>query len=150
PWCEPCNMLGPILEKVVKERDGELLLAKLNIDRSPDLAAKYGIEAIPAVIAFRDGKPALDFVGMLPEDQLRAFVSQLIPSEADPLARKAVALEKERPAEAETLYRQALKLNDHHEAALVGLARLLVARASENEAVELLTRVNPGGEHTAE
>ena len=57
PWCGPCRMLGPILEKLVDERGGDILLAKVDIDQAQDLAARYGIDAIPAVIAFRDGKP---------------------------------------------------------------------------------------------
>jgi putative thioredoxin len=150
PWCQPCCLLGPVLERLVNERAGEVLLAKLNIDQSPDLAAKYGIQAIPAVIAFRDGKPVLDFVGLLPEDQLRAFVERLVPSEADRLARQAVALEEKRPAEAEVLYRQALGLDDHNQAALIGLARVLLAKGNENEASELVARVSPGGEQAAE
>lgn len=150
PWCGPCRTLGPILEKVVSEREGQVLLAKVDIDRAQDLAAQFGISAIPAVIAFRNGEPVLDFVGLLPEAQLRAFVDRLIPSEADRLARQAAPLEEKRSNEAEALYRQALKLDDHHDAALVGLARLLLAKGNETEAAELLGRVSPGGEHAAE
>jgi putative thioredoxin len=150
PWCGPCRMLGPILEKLVEERKGEVLLAKVDIDHSQDLAAQYGIEAIPAVIAFRDGKPVLDFVGVLPEEQLRAFLDRLIPSEADRLARRAASLEDKQPDEATALYRQALKRDDHNQAALVGLARVLLAKGKENEAAELVARINPGGEHAAE
>jgi len=150
PWCGPCLMLGPVLERLVDERKGEVLLAKVDIDRSQDLAAQFGISAIPAVIAFRNGKPILDFVGVLPEDQLRAFLDRLVPSEADRLAQRAAPLEAIKPAEAESLYRQALKLDDHNEAALAGLARLLLAKGAEDEATELVARINPGGEQAAE
>jgi len=150
PWCGPCRLLGPTLERLVEERNGEILLAKIDIDRSQDLAAQFGINAIPAVIAFRNGKPILDFVGVLPEDQLRAFVDRLVPSEADRFAQQAAPLEDKKPAEAEALYRQALTLDDHNEAALAGLARLLLAKGAEDEAAELLARINPGGEQAAE
>ena len=150
PWCGPCRLLGPVLERLVEERRGEVLLARVDIDGAPDVAAQYGIQAIPAVIAFRGGKPILDFVGVLPDEQLRAFLDRLIPSEADHLARRAASLEANRPAEATALYRQALKQDDHNEAAVVGLARMLVAAGNENEAAELLDRINPGGEHAAE
>jgi putative thioredoxin len=150
PWCGPCRLLGPVLEKLVEERRGEVLLAKVDIDRAQRLAAHYGIDAIPAVIAFRDGKPLLNFVGVLPEEQLTAFLDRLIPSEADRLAQQAAPLEEKRPAEAEALYRQALKKDDRHQAALVGLARVLLAKGSENEAAELLARASPGGEYAAE
>src|SRR5207248_3333566 len=74
PWCGPCRMLGPALERAVGERKGEVVLAKVNIDEAPDLAARYGVEAVPAVQAFRDGRPVLGFVGLLPEAQLRDFL----------------------------------------------------------------------------
>src|SRR5216117_3464844 len=73
PWCGPCRMLGPILERLVEERAGQVLLAKIDIDQAQNVAGRYGIDAIPAVIAFRHGKPVLDFVGLLPEEQLRLF-----------------------------------------------------------------------------
>ena len=92
----------------------------------------------------------LDFVGVLPEAQLRAFLDRLMPSEADQLVRRAASLEDKQPAEAEALYRQALQLDDHHETALLGLARLLVTKGDENQAAELLGRVSPGGETAAE
>ncbi|HLJ93942.1 MAG TPA: thioredoxin [Gemmataceae bacterium] len=149
-WCGPCRMLGPILERLVQERKGEVLLAKIDIDRSQELAVQYGINAIPAIIAFRDGKPVLDFVGVLPEDQLRAFVDRLAPSEADRLAQRAAAAEKKNPVEAEALNRQALQRDDHHQAALAGLARLLLEKGADEEATELLARINPGGEQAAE
>jgi putative thioredoxin len=150
PWCGPCRMLGPVLEKLVEERKGQVVLAKVDIDRAQELAAQFGIEAIPAVVAFRDGRPVLDFVGVLPEAQLRSFLDRLMPSEADQLVRRTASLEDTQPAEAEALYRQVLQRDDHHQAALVGLARLLLANGNENEAAELLGRINPGGETAAE
>jgi putative thioredoxin len=150
PWCGPCRHLGPMLEKLVEDRHGDVLLAKVDIDRAQRLAMEYRIDAIPAVIAFRDGKPVLDFVGVLPEEQLRAFLDQLIPSEVDRLVQQAGPLEEKRPAEAEALYRQALKAEDQNQGALVGLARVLLGKGNENEAAELLACANTGGEHAAE
>jgi putative thioredoxin len=150
PWCGPCRLLGPVLQMLVEERHGEILLAKVDIDRAQRLAAEFRIDAIPAVIAFRDGKPVLDFVGVLPEPQLRAFLDELIPSEADRLGQQAGPLEETRPAEAESLYRQALKADNNSQAAIVGLARMLLAKGNENEAAELVARADPGGEHATE
>src|SRR5438128_781387 len=126
PWCGPCLALGPVLEKLVIERKGEVLLAKINIDEAEQLSARCGIRAVPTVIAFRHGQPVLDFEGALAEDQLREFLDRLCPSEADRLVQSAAKLEKDKPAEAEKLYRQALGQERNHEAALIGLARLLV------------------------
>jgi putative thioredoxin len=143
-------MLGPLLDKLASEKSGAFVLAKVNIDESQDLAARYGIEAIPAVKAFRDGKPVLEFVGLLPEAQIRDFVERIVPSQADQLARQAASLETSQPAEAEALYRQALAQESGHEKALVGLARLLIGRGQDEEAGTLLERSGPGGEEGAE
>src|SRR5947209_8446854 len=93
-WCGPCRMIGPVLEKLVNERNGEFLLAKVDIDSNQELAIQYRVEAIPAVKAFRDGKPVLEFVGVLPEAQLRAFLDRLAPSQVDLMTRQAAELEK--------------------------------------------------------
>src|SRR6516165_8549229 len=108
-WCPPCRMLGPLLENLVQERKGEVLLAKVNIDEAQNVAAQFGINSIPTVIGFKDGRAVVDFMGFLPEHQLREFLDRLVPSEADRLAKQARAQEQANPAEAETLYRQALK-----------------------------------------
>src|SRR5690242_7187946 len=76
-WCGPCRMLGPILEKLVRARNGEVALAKGDVDREPQLAAAFGIEGIPAVIAFRGGQLVAEFVGALPERQLTEFLDRL-------------------------------------------------------------------------
>jgi putative thioredoxin len=139
-----------MLEKLAQERGGAFLLAKVNIDEAPDLAAAFRIEAIPAVKAFRDGKVVLDFVGVLSEPDLRAFVAEVFPSPPDLLARKAAALEATDPQQADALYRQALDLDRNHELAIVGLARLVMARGQDDEARDLLARTGPGGEQGPE
>jgi putative thioredoxin len=150
PWCGPCQMLAPVLESLVEERGGAVVLAKVNTDEAPELAQRYGISSIPAVIAFRGGRPVLDFIGVLPEPQLRDFLDQVGPSEAERTMQQATALEATRPEEAEKLYRRTLELERNNEAALLGLARLLVARGQDDEAAELLEQVGAGGENGAE
>lgn len=146
PWCAPCRALGPLLEKLVKERNGDIVLAKVNIDEAQDLAARFEVMSIPTVIAFRDGQPVLDFVGVLPESELQAFFDRIAPSRADRLARQAKPLEIAQPAQAETLYREALDLDRNHETAMVGLARVLIDQGQCGEARELLENLAAAGE----
>jgi putative thioredoxin len=150
PWCGPCRALAPLLERLVGQRGGDVLLAKVNTDEEQELAAQYGIQALPTVVAFKDGKAALSFEGALPERQLADFLDRIVPSKADRAAREAAALEKTNPAQAEKLYRQALKADANQPEALLGLARLLIDKHQEGEASELIERVGPGGEHGAE
>jgi putative thioredoxin len=146
PWCGPCRALGPVLEKLAAERNGDFLLAKVNVDQAQDIAAQYAVEAIPAVKAFRDGRPVLEFVGVLPEAQLRQFLDRICPTPADREARHAADLETSNPAEAEAQYRSVLEQDSTNEAAVVGLARLLIARGQDAEASDLLDRIAPAGD----
>jgi putative thioredoxin len=77
-WCGPCRTLGPILEKVAEERGGNFLLAKLDVDANPYTAGQFGVQSIPTVVAFRDGKPIDGFVGAIRADGERVH-RQLMP-----------------------------------------------------------------------
>ena len=99
PWCGPCRALAPILERLIGQRRGEVLLAKVNTDEEQALAGRYAVNALPTVVAFRDGKPVLSFEGLLPEPQLVEFLNRIVPSEADRTARDAANLEKTNPAQ---------------------------------------------------
>src|ERR1700757_386297 len=72
PWCGPCKQLGPILEKVVRAANGAVRMVKLNIDENPEIAQQMRIQSIPAVFAFKDGRPVDGFVGAQPESQVKA------------------------------------------------------------------------------
>jgi putative thioredoxin len=146
PWCGPCRALGPVLERLVTERQGEIVLAKVNTDQAPNLAMQFRISSIPMVVAFRQGRAVLDFVGVLPEAQLRLFLDQISPTEADHLVEQARALEATDADEAEGLYRRALAADRRSEQAAVGLARLLLSRGADDEARGLLEEVGTSGE----
>lgn len=74
-WCEPCKQLGPVLEQLATEYAGGFLLAKVDTDRSPVVAGQLGVQSIPAVYLFKDGRPVDRFVGVLPADEIRRFLA---------------------------------------------------------------------------
>ena len=77
PWCEPCKQLTPVIEKIVKEKNGNVILAKMNIDESPEVAQQLKIQSIPAVMAFNDGQPVDGFIGVLPEKNITEFINKI-------------------------------------------------------------------------
>src|SRR5438876_7061199 len=96
PWCGPCKQLGPILEKTVRAANGAVRMVKLNIDENPEIAQQMRIQSIPAVYAFKDGRPVDGFVGALPESQVKQFVQRLGGGAAGPSPiGEAMAMAKE-------------------------------------------------------
>ena len=77
PWCEPCKQLTPIIEKIIKEKNGKVILAKMNIDESPEVAQQLKIQSIPAVMAFNDGQPIDGFIGVQSEKSIMEFVNKI-------------------------------------------------------------------------
>jgi putative thioredoxin len=146
PWCGPCQALAPILEAAIDKRNGVALLAKVNTDTEQNLAMQYGVTGIPHVVGFRKGKPVVEFTGLLPEAQMAEFFDRLKPSEAEKNIEAAAQLEQTNPAEAEAMYRLALKSDANQEDAIVGLARVLIGQKKLDEASDLLDRVGPGTE----
>jgi thioredoxin 1 len=78
PWCGPCKMVAPILDKLAKEYEGKILIAKVNTDDNPEWMMKYGIQGIPTMLFFANGKLVHRQVGALPERMLRDAVSQFM------------------------------------------------------------------------
>lgn len=149
-WCGPCRTLGPTLEKVAQERGGAFLLAKLDVDANPGVAGALGVQSIPTVVAFKDGKPVDGFVGAIAEPQVNAFVDRILPSPGD-AAVEAIAAEAEYGdvASAEAGYRGILADEPKNRGAAIGLAHLLVERRAYDEATQLLTPLLPDAEAQA-
>jgi len=150
PWCGPCRSLGPLLEKMIDERKGEVLLAKVNIDDEQNLAYKYNVQSIPLVIGFRDGKGVSEFMGLVSEKQMADFLDRLSPTEAERLIKQALDLETSNPVEAERIYRQAIQDEPEQELAILGLTRILLAQKNDSEAAERLERFIATGDNVDE
>ena len=144
PWCGPCRAIGPVLARLATEADGAWLLARLNVDENPETAARYGIQSIPAVKAFKDGTVVHEFVGALPEAQIRRWLDDLLPGPADAeieLARAALASQD--AAAAREHFEQALAKQPGHADASLGLATLCLDEGDPLRAEELLAGLKP-------
>ncbi|PVY81416.1 thioredoxin [Cupriavidus alkaliphilus] len=93
PWCGPCRTLGPMLERLEAEADGQWKLVKVNVDENQELAAHFGVRSIPHVVAIADGQAVDQFIGVLPESGLREFLGRLAPGQAQAGSPLAHALE---------------------------------------------------------
>lgn len=138
PWCGPCHQLSPLLEAAAARHAGEVDLVKVDVDQAPRLAGTFRVQGIPAVKAFRDGRPVAEFTGVQPAAVIDQLFASLAPSAADRLAAAATAATGE---ERERGFRAALDEVADHPVAVVGLARLLAERDATEEARALLARV---------
>ncbi len=140
PWCGPCTTLGPILERVVGETGGEVVLAKVNTDENPGLSDLFQVQGIPAVYAVKDRKVVSQFVGAQPESVVRQFVDSLRPTEED--RRLAALLE----VGDEPSLLQVLEAVPDHAGAIVALAELQVGQGRHDEALALLAKIPESAE----
>ena len=137
PWCGPCRSLTPVLEKVAAQFAGRVKLVKVNSDENQELAAAFDVRSIPNVIAFKGGQPAAQFMGAVPEGQVRAFFEKLLPSPSElALARAEAAFAAGRLDEAEREL-AAVKPDPDWDARVEALRQgLLYARAGKGGAGE--------------
>jgi len=149
PWCGPCKQLGPVIEKVVADAKGAVRLAKMDIEQHPDIAGQMGIQSIPAVVAFVDGKPADAFMGAKPEPEVKAFVEKVKKLKPTPEAQgmaevleeaNALATQNDYGAAAE-LYSQILAQEPGNLDAIAGLGHCYVAVGETELAQNLVDSV---------
>jgi putative thioredoxin len=139
PWCGPCKMLKPILEKLAEEYQGKFVLAKVNSDENQELAAQFGVRGIPSVKAVLDGQIVDEFSGALPENAVREWLDRLIPSPAEELRLQAQQFYSQGDAQqALQLLQQAIQLDDNNHQAKLDSAAILVAQGQYSEAKALL------------
>jgi putative thioredoxin len=154
-WCQPCRTLGPMLERAVAATNGAVRMVKLNIEEHPEIPTQMRIQSIPAVYAFKDGRPVDGFVGALPEAQVKAFVQRLAGKAGPSPLDEALEVAKQAFAEgdtatAENIYQQILQRQPDHVVALAGLARCALAANDLADAKDIIARVPAAAAKTAE
>ena len=149
PWCGPCKQLTPIIEKAVNEAGGRVKLVKMNIDDHPSVAGQLGIQSIPAVVAFVNGRPADGFMGALPESQVKAFIDKVAgPAGADQAAEIAAVLEEASGLlaagdidGAAQLFAAILQADPDNTKAIAGLADCMIGANQHQRARELVSQL---------
>ena len=147
PWCGPCKQLIPALERVVTKAGGKVKLVKINIDENPGVAGQIGVRSIPAVFAFKDGKPVDGFTGGQPESELEKFVARLSGERSASedaavlVARAKDSLATGDPGGAAQDFAGALQLDPENPEATAGLARLYMESGNQDGAAQMIANV---------
>ncbi len=142
PWCAPCRILTPILERIVVSYGGKVLLAKLNVTENQYVATRWGIRGIPAVKVFKGGKVVSEFVGAYPESEIRRRLATIMPSGADEFIRAGDSLlQKGAMDAAEAKYQEALRADAQHPAAHLQLAELSARKGDIDKARQLASAI---------
>jgi putative thioredoxin len=147
PWCGPCRQLTPILEKAVRAAKGAVRLVKLNIDEQPQIPGQMGVQSIPAVFAFQDGRPVDGFMGALPESRVNDFIARLIGDSAGDTAADLEAAEAALSAgdvnSAAQLFGEVMQKDRENAQALAGLAKCYIKTGDLARAEQTLALVPP-------
>jgi putative thioredoxin len=146
-WCGPCRQLTPILEKAVRAAKGAVRLVKLNIDQHPQIPGQMGVQSIPAVFAFQDGRPVDGFMGALPESRVNDFIARLIGDSAGDTAADLEAAEAALSAgdvnSAAQLFGEVMQKDRENAQALAGLAKCYIKTGDLARAEQTLALVPP-------
>lgn len=142
PWCGPCQVLKPILEKLAEEYQGKFFLAKINADENQALSAQFGVRGIPSVKAVYNGKIVNEFSGALPEPAVREFLNQIIPNESEIKRQQAMAVYESGDTQAAlALLNEAVELDDNNVNAKINLAMLLFESHDLQAAKEIIEKL---------
>ncbi|MCP4362300.1 MAG: tetratricopeptide repeat protein [Chloroflexi bacterium] len=148
PWCGPCRMLSPILERLAADPDFYFILAKVNVDENPGLSMAFRVQGIPAVKGFVDGDVIAEFTGVQPEPNIRQFLHKLIPDETEMAISDAKSLlATQHWTEAESAFQDLYDEFPGRVEVSLGLARALLAQGSGCEALDFLQQVRDGKAH---
>ena len=141
-WCGPCKQLSPALERIVNSLNGQILLAKVDVDKNQELAAQMRIQSIPAVALFVNGKIAESFVGAIPDEEIMAFLEKYLPEKVDKPYENALKLFKTgRLTDAEKALRQIIAKEPQHQDAVELLVRVLLMQFKIDEADKAISGI---------
>lgn len=140
-WCQPCKSLGPLLERTAAEYEGAFELVKIDVDANQTLAGQMGIQSIPTVIAFVDGRPVSQFQGAIPDAQLREWLAAFLTPPTDPEVADALALLDQGDEAAAEAKLRAILVDRFDEEASMALALLFIDQDRLPEALELLANL---------
>ena len=152
PWCEPCKQLTPVIEKIVKEKNGNVILAKMNIDESPEVAQQLKIQSIPAVMAFNDGQPVDGFIGVQPEKNITEFINKISSLKNSSSIEENIIAGKKYidDGDIETaalVFSEILKIEPENISAKSMLARCLLRSDQIDEAEDIINNLPPNSEN---
>ena len=133
------------MEKLATQYAGRFLLVKADTDKTPNIAAGFGVQSIPAVYAIRDAQVIDFFVGLMPEDQIRSWIDRLLPSPAEEMAAEAKRVTEADPKSAEAKYLEASRLDPNLAAAKIGLAELLMKQGRLDESAAIIDELEKRG-----
>ena len=147
PWCGPCKQLTPTLEKVVNNKNGKVILAKINVDENQGIAAQLNIQSIPTVYGFVDGKPIDAFQGAQPESKIEIMVDKMIDAtpgnEIPKLIADADNLYKDQKfEESMSLYEQLVGMDSGNPKIIAGLLRCLIQLKRFDDAKEMFESID--------
>jgi len=147
PWCGPCKQLTPVLEKVVENKKGKVILATINVDENQGIAAQLNVRSIPTVYGFVDGKPIDAFQGAQPESKIEEMVKKLIDSapgnEIPKLLEEADGLFKEtKYEEAQKIYENLIALDPGNPKVIAGMLRCLLQLQKNDDAKEIFNSLD--------
>jgi putative thioredoxin len=142
PWCGPCQVLKPILEKLAEEYQGKFFLAEINADENQALSAQFGVRGIPSVKAVYDGKIINEFSGALPEPAVREFLDQIIPDESEIKRQEAMAVYGTGDLQAAlSKLNEAIALDEDNFNAKINLASLQLENNNPHAAKEVVEKL---------
>ena len=151
-WCGPCKQLMPVLEKLTRSHNGAVLLAKIDIDKNQQIAQKMGVQSVPAVFAFYQGKPVDGFMGALPEPQIKTWIDQLLKAtsgagaaaDLESALKQAEAFMAEKNiVEAQSIFGEVLEADPTNAVAYAGLIRTLLAMGEMEGAKQMFADASP-------